>query len=74
MNDLFEGKIQQTVEYYSLYTSQRKTSEDDKLLLTKFEDEQLIPRLTKKDQLFTEHVLSLIKHHPELGVKIYSTI
>jgi hypothetical protein len=51
------------VEYYTLYTSNRKAKEGDSALLLKFEDEQLVPRLIKKDQLFTEHVLAFIKRH-----------
>ena len=74
VNDLFEGRIVQVVEYYSLYITDKKYTEETAILFQKFEDEHLVPRLTKKDQIFTEHVLALIKAHRTLGEKIYRSI
>lgn len=61
------------MEYYSLFTTLRESGEETGLL-RRFEEEQLVPRLTKKDQLFTEYVVALMKQQPALGERIYGSV
>lgn len=40
-------------------------------MLDKFEYEQIIPRITKKDQLFTDYVVKLLKIDRDIASKVF---
>lgn len=42
--------------------------------MEKFEAEQIIPRIAKKDQLFTDYVLSFLKEDESVSAQVFAVI
>jgi hypothetical protein len=42
--------------------------------MEKFEAEQIIPRIAKKDQLFTDYVLSFLKEDEGVSEQVFAVI
>ena len=74
---MFDNKIQQSCTYYEVYSSSKYFNKGIKQIsyvLREFEDQVLIPKITKSDHIFSTHVLSLFKSNVNLKERLLNSV